>query len=334
MNKQVGDMASSIAVAPKRRRNNTDGEGEGEGDSKKKFPWTLHRLLEDAEKNDNVDIISWGPAGISFKVHQREEFMKRILPRYFRQTKFKSFVRQLNLWGFTFIDQGPDKGSCELQVKRRRTISIIISALLTFSLVHTDYHTKFVRGKPHLCHEMRRQKVKGSSQSQASQSHASQSQASQSQASQNQASQSQARSYEQHRPMETARNFRWGDESMASLLAAMTEVPRESVNPFIRRSVPDTLAVPSDFLQANPHRNFLATNQSNTHPNFMPTNERATESGDWLDRLEAMFCPTDLQIPRRQEPWTIPEPTPLRADPKRRSKTSPGKDGEKKQRKI
>ena len=91
---------------------------------------------------------------------------------------------------------------------------------------------------------------------------------------------------------------------MASLLAAMTEVPRDSVNPFIRRSVSDTLAVPTELLEANPHRNFLPTNQSNTHPNFMPTNatnERTTESGDWLDMLEAMIRQTDMQTPRPNE---------------------------------
>ena len=83
-----------------------------EGEMKILFPWTLHNLLEDAEKEGFDATISWRPSGMAFKVHNREEFMKEVLPRYFRQTKFKSFVRQLNLWGFSCIDQEPDKGSC------------------------------------------------------------------------------------------------------------------------------------------------------------------------------------------------------------------------------
>jgi HSF-type DNA-binding len=78
----------------------------------KKFPWILHKIIEDAEREGNQHIVAWMPSGRSFVVYKRDEFMERILPRYFRQTKYKSFVRQLNLWGFTYIDQGPDRGSC------------------------------------------------------------------------------------------------------------------------------------------------------------------------------------------------------------------------------
>jgi hypothetical protein len=106
-----------------------NGDGGGEGDSKKKFPWALHCLLEDAAKNGNDNIISWTPSGIAFKVHKRDDFMKQILPKYFRQTKFKSFVRQLNLWGFTFVDQGPDKGSCEF---------VLVGTFSTHCFIHPD----------------------------------------------------------------------------------------------------------------------------------------------------------------------------------------------------
>jgi hypothetical protein len=77
------------------------------------FPHLLHDLLEDAEKSRETDVVSWRPSGGCFKVHKREEFMSRILPKYFRQTRYKSFVRQLNIWGFACIGQGPDKGSCK-----------------------------------------------------------------------------------------------------------------------------------------------------------------------------------------------------------------------------
>ena len=81
--------------------------------NEKKFPWILHKIIDDAEREGNEDIVAWTPSGRSFIVRKRDTFTEQILPRYFRQTKYKSFVRQLNLWGFTYIDQGPDKGSCK-----------------------------------------------------------------------------------------------------------------------------------------------------------------------------------------------------------------------------
>jgi hypothetical protein len=65
------------------------------------FPWKLHDMLEEAESNNVSHIVSWGPYGLSFKVHMRDEFVTKIMPLYFNQTKYESFRRQLNLYGFT-----------------------------------------------------------------------------------------------------------------------------------------------------------------------------------------------------------------------------------------
>mmetsp|Transcript_27794 Transcript_27794/g.67214 ORF Transcript_27794/g.67214 Transcript_27794/m.67214 type:complete len:576 (+) Transcript_27794:900-2627(+) len=102
----------------------------------KKFPWVLHKIIDEAEQEGNQHIVAWMPRGRSFIVHKRDTFTEQILPRYFRQTKYKSFVRQLNLWGFTFIDQGPDKGSY--------------------------YCEHFIKGKKELCDKMKRLKTKPS----------------------------------------------------------------------------------------------------------------------------------------------------------------------------
>ena len=101
-----------------------------ESDTKILFPRALHDLLENAEMTGDASIVSWRPSGVAFKVHKRDEFMKKVLPKYFRQTKFKSFVRQLNLWGFTCIDQGPDKGSCTYSVQSRSN-NFLVECLLT-----------------------------------------------------------------------------------------------------------------------------------------------------------------------------------------------------------
>jgi hypothetical protein len=76
------------------------------------FPITLHKMLQNAEQNDFQDIVSWNSTGTSFKVHKRREFAERIMPVYFtKQTKYKSFQRQLNLYGFSRIHHGMNKGN-------------------------------------------------------------------------------------------------------------------------------------------------------------------------------------------------------------------------------
>lgn len=105
------DAASALAVAAAAATGSKTSKNKP-NKKEKKFPWILHKIIEDAEREGNQSIVAWMPSGRSFVVYKRDEFMERILPRYFRQTKYKSFVRQLNLWGFTYIDQGPDRGSC------------------------------------------------------------------------------------------------------------------------------------------------------------------------------------------------------------------------------
>ncbi|SGZ55239.1 CIC11C00000001650 [Sungouiella intermedia] len=48
----------------------------------------------------NHDYIRWTDDGEAFVVVHREEFMKLILPNYFKHNNFASFVRQLNMYGW------------------------------------------------------------------------------------------------------------------------------------------------------------------------------------------------------------------------------------------
>lgn len=68
-------------------------------------------------------------------VHKPAEFVKKVLPVYFRQSKITSFQRQLNLYGFRRITHGPDNGAY--------------------------YHCLFLRGRPKLLNGMIRVKIKG-----------------------------------------------------------------------------------------------------------------------------------------------------------------------------
>jgi hypothetical protein len=99
------------------------------------FPWKLHEMLAAADMEASATIVSWLPDESSFKVHNPEAFVKDIMPRYFNQTKYKSFQRQLNMWGFERILGGPAKGGYS--------------------------HSSLVRGQPMLCRNMKRMKIKG-----------------------------------------------------------------------------------------------------------------------------------------------------------------------------
>jgi hypothetical protein len=64
-------------------------------------------MLEDVAQAGKEDIVGWAPDGLSFHVHDTGPFMKEVLPLHFKQTKYKSFLRQLNFYGFTRINEGP-----------------------------------------------------------------------------------------------------------------------------------------------------------------------------------------------------------------------------------
>ena len=96
-----------------------------------KFPVKLYNILQEAEKTPYLaEIVSWLPDGKSFKVHQKDEFSKSILPATFGTNVYKSFQRNLHFWGFHNIRKGPSKGVCS--------------------------HPYFVRGRPEHLTKMRR----------------------------------------------------------------------------------------------------------------------------------------------------------------------------------
>lgn len=100
------------------------------------FPMRLHRLLEEVSRcPDRSAIVGWLSHGRAFRVLDVDLFVKTILPEYFRLTKYCSFLRQLNLYGFRRIGTGPDRGSY--------------------------YSEWFLRGRPVLTSRMRRVRVNG-----------------------------------------------------------------------------------------------------------------------------------------------------------------------------
>jgi hypothetical protein len=99
------------------------------------FPWKLHELLEEKGKGHS-SVVSWLPDGKAFKVHKKEVFCDELMPVFFNSSKYKTFQRSLNLWGFKSVVRGTDKGACY-------------------------QHKFFVRGNADLCKNMTHVKIKG-----------------------------------------------------------------------------------------------------------------------------------------------------------------------------
>lgn len=83
------------------------------------FPLQLYKLLELAEESGDTDIVSWLPCGTAFRVHDRDKFAKKFMKTFFKQSVFKSFLRQLNMWGFQRVVDGSAKGAYQHHLFRR-----------------------------------------------------------------------------------------------------------------------------------------------------------------------------------------------------------------------
>jgi len=83
------------------------------------------QALMDLLSQEDPEIVTWLPSGTAFIVRSPKKFVEMVLPRFFKQTKIASFYRQLNMYGFRRIVEGPDMGAY--------------------------HHELFVRDKPHLC---------------------------------------------------------------------------------------------------------------------------------------------------------------------------------------
>jgi hypothetical protein len=93
------------------------------------FPWKLHDMLADAERGNFQDSISWVQDGRAFKVHRSDDFVEKVMPNYFDQTKYESFRRQLNLYGFQRVSRGEFRGiySHPFFIRRDRSLCQNIS---------------------------------------------------------------------------------------------------------------------------------------------------------------------------------------------------------------
>ena len=107
----------------------------------KNVPAFLNKLYSMVDDPSTDELIHWSNSGKSFIVEQQERFSEELLPRFFRHSKFKSFNRQLNLYGFHKVPS----------VYNRSLVADNEVETLEFS------HEDFQRGRPDLlCFVVRR----------------------------------------------------------------------------------------------------------------------------------------------------------------------------------
>ena len=80
------------------------------GSKSETFPYRLYRMIEDAHAEGNSDIIHFMPHGRAFIVEDHDKLVDKLLARYFHQSKYVSFQRQLNIYGFQKLTVGTDQG--------------------------------------------------------------------------------------------------------------------------------------------------------------------------------------------------------------------------------
>ena len=107
---------------------------------RRQFPEKLYNMLELADAQGfgpSSNAISWLPNGRAFTVRDITVFVESIVPLFFRQSKMRSFAKQLNLWGFKRLN--------------------------TRDSSHTYCHECFVRGSPEELRFIIRVKIKSKS---------------------------------------------------------------------------------------------------------------------------------------------------------------------------
>lgn len=99
-----------------------------DGGNKKKFPVLLHRMLEAVDGSNESLLVRWLPHGRAFVVLNKVRFEKEVLPVYFPgQTRYASFQRQLNIYGFLRLTRDCDGYYHELILRTRSTMAALVS---------------------------------------------------------------------------------------------------------------------------------------------------------------------------------------------------------------
>jgi hypothetical protein len=111
----------------------------------KDVPIFLRKTYHMVDSSD-PEVVSWSDDGLTFVVKKPDIFESKIIPQFFKHSKFSSFVRQLNFYGFR-------------KLKYSDTIIIDTQLELETANFWRFHHEKFIRGRPELLVDIKRAKA-------------------------------------------------------------------------------------------------------------------------------------------------------------------------------
>ena len=103
LNKKIQNLSNNIT----KEENKNDTKGINTTHNSK-FLIQLYQILED---NNNKNIIHWSGNGKYFIIEDLNEFIEKILPKYYNHSNYASFVRQLNMYNFHKIKSDINENS-------------------------------------------------------------------------------------------------------------------------------------------------------------------------------------------------------------------------------
>eukprot|EP00531_Pseudo-nitzschia_arenysensis_P015448 CAMPEP_0116138744 /NCGR_PEP_ID=MMETSP0329-20121206/12940_1 /TAXON_ID=697910 /ORGANISM="Pseudo-nitzschia arenysensis, Strain B593" /LENGTH=353 /DNA_ID=CAMNT_0003633737 /DNA_START=33 /DNA_END=1094 /DNA_ORIENTATION=- len=111
-----------------------------------KFLTKTFHMIEQCDPS----VASWSADGKSFVIRDVDSFARDVLPRYFKHSKFASFVRQLNFYSFRKLRADTDDRSSVTEWPPPISRNSSKSSAVRFA------HEYFRRGKPELLHKITR----------------------------------------------------------------------------------------------------------------------------------------------------------------------------------
>ncbi len=104
------------------------------------IPLLLLKLMEILENESLSEIISWLPHGQAFLLINKRKFAKDVLGQYFKRSKFSSFTRKLNRWGFQRISRGPDTGAYFHPLFQRNNLRLCLQMTSNGTKATNEYY--------------------------------------------------------------------------------------------------------------------------------------------------------------------------------------------------
>jgi hypothetical protein len=99
--KKSASSSTSKATEPLEHHSEEEKSSSVKRNTQQKFPLKLYTLLESTNDLGCCHVVSWLSHGRAFAIHDEKRFMKTVIETgLVGSTKFRSFTRNLNMWGF------------------------------------------------------------------------------------------------------------------------------------------------------------------------------------------------------------------------------------------